>query len=76
MVELRDAYLKAGILGETSDADALHVAAATVLNCDIVLSWNFKHIVHFEKIQGFNAVNRMNNYKAIDIYSPPEVVEL
>lgn len=75
MVELRDAYLDAGVLGEGSDADALHVAAATVLNCDIVVSWNFKHIVHFEKIRGFNAVNQMKGYKPIAIYSPPELIQ-
>ncbi len=75
MVALHRAYLDAGVLGEGSDADALHVAAATVLNCDIITSWNFKHIVHYEKIRGFNAINHMNGYKTIEIYSPPEIVE-
>lgn len=75
MEELRDAYIEAGILGRSSDADALHVAAAAVLDVDMMVSWNFKHIVHFEKIRGFNAVNRLNGYKAVEIYSPLEVTE-
>lgn len=75
MEHLRDAYLAAGILGESSDADALHVAAATVLEVDLIVSWNFKHIVHFEKIRGFNAVNRLNGYKLVDIHSPLEVID-
>lgn len=75
MEQLRDAYLSAGILGDSSDADALHVAAATVLEADMIVSWNFKHIVHFEKIRGFNAVNRLNAYRHIEIYSPLEVID-
>lgn len=75
MERLRDAYLEAGVLGQTSDADALHVAAATALDVDMLVSWNFKHIVHYDKIRGFNAVNRLNGYKLVEIYSPLEVVE-
>lgn len=47
---------------------------ATVAGADIVVSWNFKHIVHFEKIAGYNAVNLLNGYKSIAIFSPREVV--
>ena len=43
---LRDAYLEAAILGPQSKADAEHIAAASVANVDLVVSWNFKHIVH------------------------------
>jgi len=74
MAALRDAYIKARVLGAASDSDALHVAAATVLDVDMVVSWNFKHIVHFEKIAGFNAINALRNYKPIRIFSPWEVV--
>ncbi len=72
---LRDAYLAAGVVGVASEADAEHIAAATVAEVDIVVSWNFKHIVHFDKIRGFNAVNRLKGYRALEIYSPLEVVE-
>jgi len=73
MQELRDAYLQAGILSSGSEGDALHVAAATVLDTDMIVSWNFKHIVNYERIRGFNAVNRLNGYRTIEIYSPLEV---
>ena len=71
---LRDAYLKAGIVGSENKADAEHIASASVADVDFVVSWNFKHIVHFEKISGYQAVNLMNGYKEIRIYSPKEVV--
>lgn len=75
MEQLRDAYLAAGVLGASSEADALHVAAATVLGVDLIVSWNFKHIVQYAKIRGFNAVNLRHGYRAMEIYSPLEVTE-
>jgi hypothetical protein len=42
---LRDAYLSAGVVGRASASDALHIAIATVVGADLVVSWNFKHIV-------------------------------
>src|SRR5712692_10452909 len=47
--ELRDAYLDAGVVGPASSNDAAHIAVATVVGVDLVVSWNFKHIVHFER---------------------------
>ncbi|MEK0369484.1 MAG: type II toxin-antitoxin system VapC family toxin, partial [Nitrosopumilus sp.] len=49
-LQLRDAYLKAGIVPPKYSNDALHVALASVSTCSLIVSWNFKHIVHFEKI--------------------------
>ena len=72
---LRDAYLKAKVVGHTSKFDAEHIAAASVSEVDFVVSWNFKHIVHYEKISGYQAVNLLNGYKPIHIYSPKEVVK-
>jgi predicted nucleic acid-binding protein len=73
---LRDAYLKAGVVGEASKIDAEHIATASIANVDFVVSWNFKHMVHYEKIHGYHAVNLLHGYKAIEIYSPREVVSL
>jgi len=63
---LRDAYLDAGIINAKNSADAEHIAAASVADVDLVVSWNFKHIVHYEKING---------YREIRIYSPREVID-
>ncbi len=71
---LRDAYLAAGVVGPSSDSDAHHVAPATLAKADLIVSWNFRHIVHVEKIRRFNAVNLVNGYGLIDIRSPFEVV--
>ena len=71
---LRDCYLEAGVVGPARRNDAYHVAVATVADADVLVSWNFRHIVHLDKIRGFNAVNLREGYKTIEIRSPKEVV--
>ena len=73
-LELRERYLEKNILSRKYVDDALHVAVASVAGCDIIVSWNFKHIVHFEKIALYNAMNRINGYRELFIYSPLEVI--
>ncbi len=58
VLALRNAYIEAGVVGAASLEDAEHVATAAVAGVDLVVSWNFKHIVHYDKIAGYNAVNR------------------
>ena len=70
---LASAYIEAGILGSASVDDATHVAVATVAEADLILSWNFKHIVNWQRIRKFNAVNLMNGYRTLDIRSPLEL---
>jgi hypothetical protein len=72
--ELRNAYLEAGVVGPASTNDAAHIAVATTSSVDLVVSWNFKHIVHFEKIGGYEGVNSLRGYRSPRIYSPREVV--
>lgn len=52
-----------------SSEDALHVAIATITQCNLIVSREFKHIVHFDKIPKYNAVNTLNGYGQIGIYS-------
>ena len=71
---LAAAYLRAKVVGATAQDDALHVAAATVAQADLIVSWNFRHIVNFERIRMFNDVNRAHRHAMIDIRSPLEIV--
>jgi predicted nucleic acid-binding protein len=73
--DLRDAYLKAEVVGRASADDALHVAIATVYRADIIVSWNFKHIVQRRRIHGFEAVNTLMDYRSPEIFSPREIIE-
>ena len=46
---------------------------ATIADVDVLVSWNFKHIVRLDKIRIFNAVNLELGYKQLQIFSPREV---
>jgi predicted nucleic acid-binding protein len=72
-LRLQEAYLVHGIVGESCSTDALHVALATAADCDLIVSWNFKHIVNLRRIRLYNAVNALHGYNQIEIRSPREV---
>ncbi len=74
-IDLQLQYIERGVVAERSLTDALHVAMAIVSECELIVSWNFRDIVHFEKIPKYNAVNVLNGYAHIDIYSPLEVIQ-
>lgn len=74
-VRLQAQYLLAKIVGPRWEADALHVALATVTSCTMIVSWNFRHIVHFDKIRLYNEVNAAAGYGVIGIHTPLEVVD-
>ncbi len=72
-LELLRAYEAQGILSPRFRNDMLHIAIATVAEVDVVVSWNFKHIVRLDKIRLFNGVNLQLGYKPLTVYSPREV---
>lgn len=72
--ELAKKYIEEGVVGATSYADCLHIALATIHNANILVSWNFKHIVNVVRIVGYNSVNTSEGYKPIDIRSPRELI--
>ncbi len=72
-LKLVDVYLQHKILSERFRNDMLHIALATIEDVDILVSWNFRHIVRYDKIRQFNAVNLEQGYHTLEIYSPMEV---
>jgi len=70
--ELAETYLNEGILGKASLNDAYHIAIATVNRLDVLVSWNFKHIVNYDKIKLFNSINLRLGYPMIEIRSPKD----
>ncbi len=71
-VQLADQYIKAKVVGKTSVEDCRHIAMATICKADVLVSWNFKHIVNVERINGYNSVNLNCGYKTLDIRTPKE----
>jgi hypothetical protein len=72
-LDLLAVYETRGVLGPRFRNDMLHIAVATVAEVDVLVSWNFRHIVRLDKIQLFNGINLELGYRAVGIYSPREV---
>jgi predicted nucleic acid-binding protein len=72
--ELAQKYLAAGILKTAQLADAQHIAIATLERVEVIVSWNFKHIVNLNKIRGFNSINIREGYPLLEIRTPREVI--
>ncbi|MBW8050775.1 MAG: type II toxin-antitoxin system VapC family toxin [Cytophagales bacterium] len=73
--ELADKYIKEKVVTQKSHEDALHIAIATVNKVDVLVSWNFKHIVNLDRIRKYNAVNLMNGYPMLEIRNPREILK-
>ncbi len=74
-VELAIQYIKEKVVGQTSFADCLHIALATIHHANFLVSWNFKHIVNVQKIMGYNSINIKNGYKQLEIRSPRDFIK-
>ena len=70
--ELAAEYIAEGVVGQTSLADCLHIALATINRADYLISWNFKHIVNVDRIRCYNSINIKKGYKQLEIRSPRE----
>lgn len=73
--DLANAYLKEGALTKKFHEDALHIAIATINKVDVLVSWNFKHIVNLDRIKKYNSVNLKHGYMILEIRNPREVLK-
>ncbi len=72
---LQRGYLDAEIVSPKWADDALHVALATTSQCDLIVSWNFKHIVNYRRMKLYSAINEASGYPPIEIYTPEEMLD-
>jgi predicted nucleic acid-binding protein len=72
-LSLLQVYTHRRVLGLKYRNDMLHIATATVAGVDVLVSWNFKHIVRLDRIRLFNAISIEQGYQPLQIYSPREV---
>ena len=75
MVVLAEKYVSEGVFSSKYMDDATHVAAASVIGCTAIVSWNFKHIVKLKTIIGVNGINRFMGYGEIEIITPEIIIE-
>ena len=73
-VNLAHRYISERVIGEGKLVDAEHIAIATINRVDVLVSWNFRHVVNLQKIRGYNSVNLKYGYPLLEIRSPWEVI--
>ena len=71
--ELANKYVKEDIIPQKHYNDAVHIALASINNIDVIVSWNFEHMVKIKTKRGVKAVNGLMGYKDIEIAEPKEV---
>ena len=67
---LSEEYIARGVIPVKYIEDALHVAVATVNSLDILISWNFEHIVKLKTKREVNVINVLLGYDEIEIIEP------
>lgn len=67
---LAEEYVKRLIIPVKHVEDAIHIAIATVYSLDVLVSWNFEHIVKLKTKREVNAVNLLFGYSQLEIVEP------
>ena len=73
-IDLATEYINEKVVGQTSMDDCIHLVTATIHKLDILVSWNFKHIVNVIRIRGYNSINLRNGYSTLEIRSPKDLI--
>jgi len=63
-------FIANNILKEKNIDDCYHIACAMKNACDVIVSWNFKHIYNIKTIRGVKIVSGITSYPEVAIYSP------
>jgi len=74
-MKLAEKFIDFGVLKKKSFDDCQHIAAAIVSDCDIIVSWNFKHIVNVKTIRGVKVITTMEGFKDLLIYQLTALLE-
>lgn len=74
-IDLAEKIINFGVLKQKSYEDCQHIAAAILAGCDLITSWNFKHIVNVKTIRGIKIITTAEGYKDLMIYPPTALLE-
>ncbi|NLO19689.1 MAG: type II toxin-antitoxin system VapC family toxin [Ignavibacteria bacterium] len=75
IISLANKYIEYKAVSKKFIDDATHIAAASLNNVNILVSWNFKHIVNYNRIKLYNSINMMMGYPLIEVRTPREVID-
>lgn len=75
VLEIATLVKTVGLLTEKSNDDCLHIGCAVTNNCDVLVSWNFKHLANVRTINGVRAISNLKGYGNINIVPPVMLLE-
>jgi predicted nucleic acid-binding protein len=73
-IRIAGQFIDLHILKEKCIDDCRHIAGAIVSGCDIIVSWNFKHIVNYKTQMGVKAITALEGYKELFVYTPTALI--
>jgi hypothetical protein len=71
---LAEKYIEENAISRKHLVDAQQIAIATINKVDVLVSWNFKHIVNLNRIRLYNATNLKYGYQILEIRTPREIL--
>lgn len=73
--DLVEIYIANKVMPADADGDALHLALATFHECDILVSWNCRHIANASKADHIHLINTRLGYETPKLITPLELLE-
>ena len=73
--ELVRLYIEHKIMPDDTEGDAMHLALATLHECDILVSWNCRHIANANKSDHIRRINGRLGHKTPGLVTPLELLE-
>ncbi|MEK7368156.1 MAG: PIN domain nuclease, partial [Planctomycetota bacterium] len=63
-------FIKSKNLSDENIEDAVHITVASLNSLDVLISWNFEHIVKLKTKREVNVVNVLLGYDQLEIVEP------
>lgn len=67
---LAQEYVSRGIIPVKHIEDAIHIAVASFYSINVLISWNFEHIVKLKTKREVNAINMLLGYNQLELVEP------
>jgi hypothetical protein len=74
--EIIEAYHRHKVMPLEASADADHVALATFHRCDMLVTWNCRHIANANKFAHIRRINALLGYETPQLVTPLELLAL
>ena len=75
VADLVDVYIANKVMPTDATGDALHLALATFHECDILVSWNCRHIANANKTDHIRKINGRLGYETPKLITPLELLD-